>query len=132
MSDVATIDDVRDADKATTDGKLPAAERLEKHLAQARNKRVPFYLTRDEFLKICRSQLGVRYARSAGVLEANSEKRVKRITKLAFAVKDKEPEFELSARLAILRLLPGVGPKVAAAILTLTSPKKCAHRAGDA
>ncbi len=113
-------------DEAKKNGKPAETERLKKHLASARKKRVPFHLTRDEFLTICRWQLGSQYARSAAVLEANSERRIKRITKLAFAVKDKEVAFELSARLAILGLLPGVGPKVARAILTLTYRKKYA------
>jgi hypothetical protein len=114
-------------DEAKKNGKPAETERLKKHLASARKKRVPFHLTRDEFLTICRWQLGSQYARSAALLEASSEKRIKRITKLAFAVKDTDADFELAARLAILGLLPGVGPKVARAILTLSHPRKYAH-----
>jgi uncharacterized membrane protein len=110
--------------KRSKDGDLMATERLKTRLARARDKRVPFYLTQDELLEICRWKLGDQYVRSARLLESSSPKRVRRVTELAFAVKDGDPEFELGARLAILRLLPGVGLGVASAILALCWPKR--------
>jgi len=126
MISAAILKERRLAAKAGKDAGLAETERLKARLARARDKRVPFYLTRDEFLEICGWQLGDQYARAAHLLEANSEKRVKRISQLAFAVKDKEAAFELSARLTILRLLPGVGLGVASAILALCNPRRYA------
>ncbi|MBN1605282.1 MAG: hypothetical protein JW940_01540 [Polyangiaceae bacterium] len=116
----------RRAAKKADDPGAAQTERLKARLARARDKRVPFSLTRDEFLEICRWSLGDGYRRSAGLLESNSEKRVKRVTQLAFAVKDPEAEFALAARLTILRLLPGVGMGVASAILALCWPRRYA------
>ena len=126
MISAANLKDRRLAAKAAKDAELAATERLKARLARARDKRVPFFLTGEEFLEICHWQLGDQFARAARLLESSSDRRVKRITKLAFAVKDKEADFELGARLAILRLLPGVGLGVASAILALCNPKKFA------
>jgi len=126
MTTAENLRDGRLAAKRATDDDLATTERLKAHLARARDKRVPFYLTRDEFLEICGWKLGEHYARSSRTLEASSPKRVKRITELAFAVKDRDPDFEVGARLAILRLLPGVGLGVASAILGLCYPKRFA------
>lgn len=132
MISAAILRDRRLAAKAAKDADLAATERLKARLARARDKRVPFHLTREEFLEICGWQLRDQYARAAHLLEANSEKRVRRVSQLAFTVKDKEAAFELSARLAILRLLPGVGLGVASAILALCNPKKYAPLDGRA
>lgn len=102
------------------------AERLKTRLGRARDKRVPFYLSRDEFLAVCRWKLGDQYGRTAHLLESSSEKRIKRTTQMAFGCKDRDVEFELGARLAILGLLPGVGLGLASAILALCYPKRCA------
>ncbi len=126
MITAQTLHERRLAAKRTKDDGLAATERLKARLARARDKRVPFHLTRDEFLEICRWKLGEQYARSSGLLEANSAKRVKRVTEQAFAVRDRDPDFELAARIAILRLLPGVGLGVASAILGLCFPKRFA------
>jgi len=126
MINAANLKDRRLAAKAAKDADLAETERLKARLARARDKRVPFYLTREEFLEICHWQLGDKFARAARLLESSSERRIKRITRLAFAVKDKDADFELGARLAILRLLPGVGIGVASAILALCNPKKLA------
>ena len=132
MISAAILKDRRLAAKAASDADVAETERLKARLARARDKRVPFYLTRDEFLEICGWQLRDQYARSARLLEANSEKRIKRITQLAFAVKDKDAEFELLARVAILRVLPGVGLGVASALLALCYPKRYAALTGPA
>jgi len=126
MINAAILKERRLAAKEAKDGRVAETERLKARLARARDKRVPFYLTRDEFLEICRWQLGEQYARAAHLLEASSDRRIRRISRLAFAFKDKEAQFELAARLAILRLLPGVGLGVASAILALCHPKKYA------
>ena len=126
MITAAVLKDRRIAAKHTDDPDLVEAERLKARLARARDKRVPFYLSRDEFLAVCRWKLGDQYGRAARLLESSSEKRVKRITQMAFACKDKEVEFELAGRLTILRLLPGVGIGVASAILALCYPKRYA------
>jgi hypothetical protein len=126
MITAQTLHERRLAAKRTKDDGLAATERLKARLARARDKRVPFHLTRDEFLEICRWKLGEQYARSSGLLEANSAKRVKRVTEQAFAVRDRDPDFELAARIAILRLLPGVGLGVASTILGLCFPKRFA------
>ncbi len=126
MITAQNLRDSRLAAKRSKDGDLADTERLMARLARARDKRVPFYLTRDEFLEICRWRLGEQYARSSHALEASSAKRVKRITELAFAVKDRDPDFELDARLSILRLLPGVGLGVASTVLGLCYPKRFA------
>lgn len=126
MITAATLKERRLLAKQTNDADLAETERLKARLARARDKRVPFYLTRDEFLEICRWKLRDQYARAAHPLESNSEKRVKRTTQMAFAVKDKEADFELAAQLSILSLLPGVGIGVASAILALCHPKQYA------
>ena len=126
MITAAVLKDRRIAAKHTDDPDLVEAERLKARLARARDKRVPFYLSRDEFLAVCRWKLGDQYGRAARLLESSSEKRVKRTTQMAFACKDKEVEFELSGRVTILRLLPGVGIGVASAILALCYPKRYA------
>jgi len=101
-------------------------DRLKARLAKVRDRRVPFYLSRDEFLAICRWKLADQYARSAAALESSGEKRVKRTTQLAFACRDKDAAFELAGRVTILRLLPGVGIGLATAILALCYPKRYA------
>lgn len=126
MITAQTLRDSRLAAKRSRDGDLAATERLKARLARARDKRVPFYLTREEFLEICRWKLGEQYSRSSRALESSSAKRVKRVSELAFAVRDRDPDFELAARLAILRLLPGVGLGIASAILGLCYPKRFA------
>jgi hypothetical protein len=126
MITAAVLRDRRIAAKHTDDPDLVEAERLKARLARARDKRVPFYLSRDEFLAVCRWKLGDQYGRAARLLESSSEKRVKRTTQMAFCCKDKEVEFELAGRVTILRLLPGVGIGVASAILALCYPKRYA------
>jgi hypothetical protein len=123
MITAAALKDRRIAAKRTDDPDLKEAERLKASLARAHDKRVPFYLTRDEFLDICRWKLRDQYGRTAHLLEANSEKRIKRTTQMAFAIKDKDAEFVLAGRVTLLRLLPGVGIGVASAILALCNPK---------
>jgi hypothetical protein len=123
MITAAALKDRRMAATRTEDPDLVEAERLKARLARARDKRVPLYLSSDEFLAVCRWKLGDQYSRAAHLLESNSEKRIKRATQMAFAFKDKDAEFELRARLAILGLLPGVGLGVATAILGLCYPK---------
>ena len=103
------LKDRRIAGKRAEDSELAEADRLKARLARARDKRVPFYLSRDEFLAVCRWKLGDQYGRAARLLESNSEKRIKRATQMAFGFKDKDAEFELAGRLAILGPLPGVG-----------------------
>jgi len=126
MITAATLKDRRIAAKHAEDPDLAETERLKARLARARDKRVPLYLSREEFLSVCRWKLGEQYGRAAHLLESSSEKRVKRTTQMAFAFKDKEAEFELAGRLTILRLLPGVGIGVASAILALCYPKRYA------
>ena len=126
MITAAVLHDRRMAARHTDDPHLVEAERLKARLARARDKRVPLHLSRDEFLDICRWQLGDQYGRASHLLESSSEKRIKRTTQMAFACKDKEAEFELAGRVTILRLLPGVGIGVASAILALCYPKKYA------
>ena len=126
MVTAATLKDRRMAAKGTGDPDLVEAERLKARLARSRDKRVPLYLSRDELLSVCRWKLGDQYVRAASLLESSSEKRVKRTTQAAFTFKDKEAEFELAARLTILRLLPGVGIGAASAILALCYPKRYA------
>lgn len=126
MITATALKDRRLAAKRTEDPDLVEAERLKARLARARDKRVPFYLSCDEFLAVCRWKLGDQYGRAAHLLESNSEKRIKRTTQMAFAFKDKDADFEMGARLAILGLLPGVGLGVATAILGLCYPKTCA------
>jgi hypothetical protein len=126
MITAETLYDSRLTAKRSKGGDLAETERLKARLARARDRRVPFSLTRDEFLEICHWKLADQYARPARQLESNSAKRVKRVTEMAFAVKDRDPDFELGARLAILRLLPGVGVGIASAILGLCWPKRYA------
>jgi hypothetical protein len=126
MITAQTLHDRRLAAKRAKDDELGATERLKARLARARDKRVPFSLTRDEFLEICRWKLGEQYPRSSRLLESSSAKRVKRITESAFSVRDRDADFELGARLTILRLLPGVGLGIASAILGLCYPKRFA------
>jgi hypothetical protein len=126
MITTAALRDRRLAAKHSDDHHLAEAERLKARLARARDKRVPLHLSRDEFLSICRWQLRDQYGRTAHLLESSSEKRVKRTTQMAFGCKDKEADFELGARVTILRLLPGVGIGAASAILGLCYPKRYA------
>ena len=126
MITAAALKDRRIAAKGTDDADLVEAERLKARLARARDKRVPFNLSREEFLAVCRWKLGDQYGRAAHLLESSSEKRIKRTTQMAFAFKDKEAEFELRARLTILCLSPGVGIGVASAALALCYPKRYA------
>lgn len=126
MITAATLKDCRLAAKRTEVPGLVEAERLKARLARACDKRVPFYLSCDEFLAVCRWKLGDQYGRAAHLLESSSEKRIKRVTQMAFAFKDKDADFELRARLATLGLLPGVGLGVATAILGLCYPKSYA------
>ena len=126
MITAAVLKERRVAAKHSDDPDLTEAERLKARLAHARDRRVPFYLSRDEFLGICRWKLRDQYSRTARLIESSSEKRIKRTTEMAFACKDKDPAFELDARLTILRLLPGVGIGVASAILALCCPKRYA------
>ena len=126
MISAATLKDRRIAAKRAEDPGLVEVERLKSRLARARDKRVPLYLSREEFLAVCRWKLGDQYSRAAHALESSSEKRVKRTTQMAFTFKDKEADFELASRLTILRLLPGVGIGVASAILALCYPKRYA------
>jgi hypothetical protein len=123
MITAADLKDRRKAGRGTDDPVLIEAERLKARLARARDKRVPLYLSREEFLAICRWKLGDQYSRAARLLESSSEKRIKGVTLMALAFKDKDVEFELAGRLTILRLLPGVGIGVASAILALCFPK---------
>lgn len=126
MITAAALKDRRVAARRTDDPDLVEAERLKARLARARDKRVPLYLSREEFLAICRWKLGDQYSRAAHLLESSSGKRIKRATQMAFSFKDKDAEFELAGRLTILRLLPGVGIGVASAILALCYPKRYA------
>ncbi len=126
MITAADLKDRRLAARRADDPGLAEVEKLKTRLARARDKRVPFYLSREEFLGICRWKLGDQYSRAARLLESNSEKRVKRTTQMAFSCKDKDAGFELAARVTILRLLPGVGMGVASAILALCYPKRYA------
>jgi hypothetical protein len=126
MITAADLKDRRIATRHADDPGLAEVESLKARLARARDKRVPLYLSRDEFLSICRWKLGEQYSRAARLLESNSEKRIKRTTQMAFSCKDKDAGFELAARVTILRLLPGVGMGVASAILALCYPKRYA------
>jgi len=126
MISAASLKDRRVAAKKKGDADLRETERMKARLSRARDRRVPFHLTKDEFLEICRWKLGDQYVRTARLLETNSERRVKRTTQLAFSVKDKDADFELDARLTILSLLPGVGIGVASAILGLCYPQRYA------
>lgn len=124
MITAAALKERRSAARHRDDPDFTEAERLKAHLARARDKRVPLYLSRAEFLDICRWKLRDRYGRTAHLLESNSPKRIKRTTQMAFGFKDKEAEFELAGRVTILGLLPGVGIGVASAILALCYPKR--------
>jgi hypothetical protein len=126
MITAADLKDRRIAARHADDPDLAEAERLKARLARARAKRVPLYLSRDEFLSICRWRLADQYSRTARLLESSSEKRIKRTTRMAFSCKDKDAGFELAARVTILRLLPGVGIGVASAVLALCYPKRYA------
>ncbi len=126
MITAADLKDRRLAARRADDPDLAVVEKLKARLARARDKRVPLFLSRDEFLGVCRWRLGDQYSRAAKLLESNSEKRIKRTTQMAFSVKDKDPGFDLTARVTILRLLPGVGIGVASAILALCYPKRYA------
>ena len=126
MITAADLRDRRVAARHADDPDLAESERLKARLARARDKRVPFYLSRDEFLDICRWRLRDQYSRSARLLESSSEKRIKRTTQMAFACKDKDADFELAGRVTILRLLPGVGIGVASTILALCYPRRYA------
>jgi hypothetical protein len=126
MITAADLKDRRVAARHANDPDLAESERLKARLARARDKRVPFYLSRDEFLDICRWRLRDQYSRSARLLESSSEKRIKRTTQMAFACKDKDADFELAGRVTILRLLPGVGIGVASTILALCYPRRYA------
>jgi hypothetical protein len=122
MITAATLKNRRMAAKRSDDPELAEAERLKSRLV----RRVPPCLSRDEFLDVCRWKLGDQYGRSARLLEANSQKRIKRTTQAALAFKDKKAEFELAGMVTMLRLLPGVGIGVASAILALCYPKRYA------
>jgi hypothetical protein len=126
MITAADLKDRRIAAKHVDDPDLVEAERLKARLSRARDKRVPFYLSREEFLAVCRWKLGGQYGRSAHLLESSSERRIKRTTQMAFGCKDKEVEFELAGRITVLRLLPGVSIRLASAILALCYPKRYA------
>ena len=121
MTTTATLKDRRIAARHAHDPDLAEAERLKQRLV----RRVPC-LSRDEFLEICRWKLRDQYGRAARLLESSSQKRIKRITQMALAFKDKDAEFELSGRVKTLSLLPGVGLGVASAILALSFPRKYA------
>jgi hypothetical protein len=123
MITAADLKDRRIAAKRTDDPDRATTERLKTRLARARDKRVPLYLSREEFLAICRWKLGDQYSRAARQLESSSEKRIKRVTQMAFGFKDKDAGFDLAARVTILRLLPGVGLGIASAVLALCYPK---------
>ncbi len=126
MITAADLKDRRVAARRADDPDLAEAERLKARLARARDKRVPLYLSRDEFLAVCKWKLADQYGRAAHLLESSSEKRIKRTTQLAFSCRDKDAGFELAGRMTILRLLPGVGIGVASAILGLCYPKRYA------
>ena len=126
MIAAAVLNERRIAGKGAELPDLKEAERLKAHLARVGEKRVPLYLSRGDFLRICRWKLRDQYGSAAHALESSSPKRIKRVTQMAFSLKDKEAGFELAGRLAILRLLPGVGIGVASAILALRYPKKYA------
>ena len=89
MITAAALKDRRIAGKGAEHGDLAEADRLKARLARARDKRVPFYLSRDEFLAVCRWKLADQYGRAAHLLESNSEKRIKRATQMAFGFKDR-------------------------------------------
>ena len=126
MITATVLKERRVAAKGAESPYLKEAERLKALLARVSNRRVPLHLSRGEFLRICHWKLRDQYGRAAHALESSSPKRIKRVTQMAFSLKDKEAGFELAGRLAILRLLPGVGIGVASAILALRYPKKYA------
>lgn len=126
MITAADLKDRRTAAQRRDAEHLRETDRLKARLAKVRDRRVPFYLSRDEFLAVCRWKLGDQYARSAVALESSGEKRLKRTSQLAFACRDKDAAFELAGRVTILRLLPGVGIGLATAILALCYPKRYA------
>jgi hypothetical protein len=72
------------------------------------------YLTKPELEKICRW----KSARAIRLIRSNSEKRIIKITKSAFAVRSEQNKLEM------LRKLKGVSVPMASAILTLTNPKR--------
>ncbi len=89
----------------------PQTQELIEELACVRKKG---HLTKAELIKICRwkSPRAIRF------IATNREKRIKKITKAAFATRSEQK------KIALLTDLHGVGVPMASAVLTLTNPTK--------
>jgi hypothetical protein len=94
-----------------TDEETPETLRLIGELRVARRRG---YLTRREFLTICRW----KSPRSLPLCRKNAPARIRRQTALAFASRSERVRFEA------LTALRGVGAPTASALLTLTDPRR--------
>jgi hypothetical protein len=102
-------------------------ERLKAEIAQSRSERHPFYLTKDQFIKILAWKLGKQIGRVRHALESNTEDIIRKVTELALTIRvPEDEEYELELHIGILCCLRGVDVPVASAILALASPDEYA------
>lgn len=103
-----------------------AHEKLKAQFAAARKQRDPMYLTEGEFFEVAHWKLINQYGRAKRFLESNSSERIEAVTSRALSFSDLDPDVEMTGRVIMLRVLPGVGMGVASAILALCFPQQYA------
>lgn len=101
-------------------------QRLTTMFQQRKEERKEFYLEENELEEILRWKLRSRYKWLKEQRKANSQDKIKAITKIAFNFSHSNDDIETELKLTILSTLVGVGIPVASAILTLCYPQKYA------
>ena len=97
---------------------------LKKKLADLRQTRTPFYLTKLEFEEVLRWKLITQYNRQLAYRKPNTEEIVKSVTELALKITHEDKDYETELRVGILCTIRGVGVPVASAILALVYPEE--------
>lgn len=101
-------------------------KQLESYFAMLRKKRIPLYLTGEDFDKILKWKLRGQYGRQFQRRQGNTEETIKRVTELGLNICHEDKDYELEIGLKILTALRGVGIPVASAILAIVYPEEYA------
>jgi|DewCreStandDraft_5_1066085.scaffolds.fasta_scaffold03345_3 thermostable 8-oxoguanine DNA glycosylase len=110
----------------TSSDDFAETKRLKEKFATLPQKRVPLYLTLEEFDEILRWKLLGQYERLRERFKANTEEVIRTVTAAALSLTHPDEEYEIELRLGILCSLRGVGVPVASAILALVFPESYA------
>ncbi len=101
-------------------------ERLKARLRSLRKRRHPLYLTAAEFEEILTWKFGRQAQRHRERRQANTDRVIRSVTRLALNLTHPDRDYELGLRLSILCTLRGVSLLVASAVLALTFPDEYA------